>query len=958
VSSQAVLSAVFRRGKRTDPTRPDKAFTMHQYSKVRVFLLIILLLVGCDIALSVIPPETVDPSTGLAYLVAIPRGLLSGVALAPLAFAFWRLNHLEWRSREKQRHLEENERQLRTITSSARDGIIMMDGDGKVSFWNEAATRIFGYDRDEVMGRSVHELIVPKRYHAAFWKGLPRFRETGMGVAVNQTLDLTALRKSGERFPIELSLSSVRLRDQWHAVAIVRDVTERRRADETLRFRLESEKVVNEVFTRLLVMTPSGSREAYCDALRTIGQFVEADYGCVFMFSEDGRHAGRLGCWNQQSDGQQNDGRDKSLEISSESLSWWPCRLAGGEVVRVANVDALPEVAKRELRILDAPLTGAMLAAPLALGGDLRGLMFLHWPHPVATWREEHVALAKTSAFILTGTSIRVQATEARLAAHAELTQIFNAAVPLCLVSRKMTVLRVNDSFCSFFGVGRDDVLGRACQEVWSSSACAALESVIKQIREGQTRVEYEEDRTLADGKIVSCFVTATPFRGKNGELVGIVTSLADITDRKRAEQETRDYAMALEAANQALEQFNEIANAATRAKSDFLANMSHEIRTPMTAILGFAEVLRDSQLSADDRKNAVDTILRNGQHLLQLINDVLDLSKIESGRMVLEQIPCWPIEISRDVVSLLGLRAAAKDLSLVLKFEGPIPEVIESDPTRLRQILINLVANAIKFTETGGVRLVVRQAEDEGRSWLQWEIIDSGIGMTADQVARIFDPFTQADETVTRKFGGTGLGLAISWRMAQAMSGTITVQSTPHRGSTFRVAIPLEMSEGVRLIENPAEWHAASPEPDRTDAADTTLSGRVLLAEDGRDNQKLISFLLSRAGAEVEVAEDGLVACRKALEAARAGRPFDVILMDMQMPRLDGYAATARLRREGLTQPILALTAHAMADDRQKCLASGCNDFATKPIQRADLLALVAKYLHQTNSVCAAGNE
>lgn len=923
---------------------------MHNYAKVRLFLLVIFCLVGCDIALSVIPPSNVDPSSGMAYLVSIPRGLLSAVAMAPLAFAFWRLNHLEWRSREKQRYLEENERQLRTITSSARDAIVMMDSNGKISFWNEAATRIFGFDRDEAMGQGVHALIVPERYHAAFWDGLPRFRETGTGIPVNQTVEITAVRKGGGSFPVELSLSAVRLRDQWQGVAIVRDITERRRAEETLRFRLESEKVVNEILARLLVMTGNEFHEAYRDALQTIGQFVEADRGCVFMLSEDGRKASRLGCWDSR-----NDQPDVAREFNLEDLPWWSRELAGGEIVRVNNIDALPPAAKRELRILDAPSTGALLAAPLSVGNELRGLMLLHWPHPVINWREEFVALVKMSAFIFTGTTARVQATEARRAAHAELTQIFNAALPLCLVSRKMTVLRVNDSFCSFFGVQREAVVGRPCQDVWSSSTCAGLESVIKQIREGRSRVEYEEDRTMSDGRTVSCFVTATPFHRRDGELVGVVTSLTDITDRKRAEQETRDYAMALESANQALEQFNEMANAATRAKSDFLANMSHEIRTPMTAILGFAEVLRDSHLNADDRKNAVDTILRNGQHLLQLINDVLDLSKIESGRMILEQIPCWPIEISRDVVSLLSLRAAAKDLSLTLKFDGPIPEVIHSDPTRLRQILINLAANAIKFTETGGVRLVVRRTEEEGCPWLEWEIIDSGIGMRADQVAKIFDPFTQADETVTRKYGGTGLGLAISWRMAQAMGGTITVQSTPDHGSTFCLAVPLRTPAKVQLIENPNEWRPASSEPERTDARGAKLAGRVLLAEDGRDNQKLITFLLCRAGAEVEVADNGLVACQMALEARDADRPFDVILMDMQMPQLDGYAATARLRGEGITQPIIALTAHAMADDRQKCLAAGCDDFATKPIQRADLLALVAKYLDQADSLCSA---
>ncbi|HLA85903.1 MAG TPA: PAS domain S-box protein, partial [Thermoguttaceae bacterium] len=914
---------------------------MYQYSKVRIFLVVIFLLVGCDIALSLVPADKVEPSSLMAYCVGLPRGLLSAVAMAPLIFAFWRLNYLEWRSREKQRHLEESERQLRTITSSARDAIIMIDSDGKISFWNEAATRIFGFDVDEVITRNVASLIVPPRLHAAFWKSLPRFRETGAAAAVNQTMELTALRKGGEQFPIELSFSAVRLRDQWHGVAVARDVTERRRAEEALRFRLESERVVNEIFTCLMVVTAREYFGAYRDALGILGKFVNADQGGVFVFSEDKTRLRCLGSW-----GGSTEGRAKSLPLRPENLSWWTRELGRGEVVHVANVDALPEEAKRQLRVLDAPLTGALLATPLMLGDDLHGLMLLHWPHAIRSWRAEHVALAKTCAFTFTGTSVRIQAMEENLAAHAELTHVFNAAAPLCVISRDLTVLRVNESFCSFFELDRGAVVGRKCQDVWSASTCMGLEAVIRQIREGESRVEYEEDRSLADGRAVSCFITATPYRGSDGELVGIVTSLTDITDRKQAEQETRDYALALESANEALEQFNEIANAATRAKSDFLANMSHEIRTPMTAILGFAEVLRDSQLTQDERRTAVDTILRNGQHLLQLINDILDLSKIESGKMVLERIPCWPIEISRDVVSLLNLRATSKGLSLVLKFEGPIPEVIQTDPTRLRQILINLVANAVKFTETGGVRMVVRRVEEEGRTWLHWEVVDSGIGMTSEQVGRVFEPFTQADGTVTRKYGGTGLGLAISWRMAQAMGGTISVQSAPGHGSTFCVAVPLETSADVRLVENPAEWRPASSDAERSQTNDLKLTGRVLLAEDGRDNQRLIAFLLRKAGLQVAIADNGLIACEKVREAAESGTPYDLVLMDMQMPELDGYAAASRLRGEGFSLPIIALTAHAMADDRQKCVAAGCDDFATKPIQRADLLALVARYL------------
>jgi len=395
-----------------------------------------------------------------------------------------------------------------------------------------------------------------------------------------------------------------------------------------------------------------------------------------------------------------------------------------------------------------------------------------------------------------------------------------------------------------------------------------------------------------------------------------------------------------LSLANDTIQEQRDAAEAANRAKSQFLANMSHEIRTPLTAILGFAENLAQPALADRERVDAARTIVRNGEHLLQLINDILDLSKVEAGRFEVEQIRFRPVAVVEEVASILRPRALQKEVGLEVDWSSPVPETILSDPTRFRQILVNLVGNAIKFTERGEIRVEARLEAER----LICRITDTGIGMTEEQVGRLFRPFSQADSSTTRRFGGTGLGLSISRHLARLLGGDIVVESAPGAGSTFVISLATGPLDGIKLIAGD-DVRAAHTE---TDAAEQEkrLAGRVLLAEDGADNRLLISGILRKWGLEVAVAVDGEDAVAAALASRSATKPFDLILMDMQMPRLDGYGAASRLRREGWEGPILALTANAMATDRQLCLDSGCNDYATKPIQRSQLFRQLFAWL------------
>jgi CheY-like chemotaxis protein len=385
---------------------------------------------------------------------------------------------------------------------------------------------------------------------------------------------------------------------------------------------------------------------------------------------------------------------------------------------------------------------------------------------------------------------------------------------------------------------------------------------------------------------------------------------------------------------------------------------MSHEIRTPMTAILGFADVLMGEEgfePSVDERQAAYETIKRNGQYLLTLINDILDLSKIEIGKLAVEFLPCSPQSIVREVVELLGQRARAKGLRLTLHSEESLPDDVLSDPTRLRQILVNLIGNAVKFTQQGQVEVRLRRVVESHSVSLLCEISDTGIGMDEDQLTRLFVPFTQADMSTTRRFGGTGLGLTISRHLARLLGGDISVVSRPAAGSTFTLRLP--MTEAADL---PPQMPVLIPGDAAVNDEPQRLTGRkILLAEDGIDNQRLLSYVLRAAGADVVVVENGKLALELALSHRDRAQDFELILMDMQMPVMDGYSATIELRQSGIDCPIIALTAHAMASDRQKCLEAGCTDYASKPIDRKSLVKLVARHLtgdrRQASSAAAA---
>ncbi len=386
-------------------------------------------------------------------------------------------------------------------------------------------------------------------------------------------------------------------------------------------------------------------------------------------------------------------------------------------------------------------------------------------------------------------------------------------------------------------------------------------------------------------------------------------------------------------------------AEAASNSKSEFLANMSHEIRTPMTAILGYTDLIAE-QIAHPEALEHVRTIRRNGDFLLDIINDILDLSKIEAGKLEVSSEPFAPCRLIEDVRSIMEVRATEDGLDLAVEYVGGIPAQVVSDPKRLKQILVNLVGNAIKFTHHGGVRLRVHYLADQQA--MRIDIIDTGIGMKPEQQTRLFKPFMQGDSSVTRDFGGTGLGLAISQRLAKMLGGNITAHSIEGKGSTFSVTIATGDIRGIAL--NQPSLTVPPPSEDHEQTAPITLDCNILVVDDRRDIRFLSKSLLRKAGATVDEAEDGEVAIEMVEAKIGQGKCYDLILLDMQMPRLDGYQTAEQLRRLGFAGPIIALTADAMQGDMPRCIQSGCNDYLSKPINKIVMLQLVRRYVDRSS--------
>jgi two-component system sensor histidine kinase/response regulator len=507
-------------------------------------------------------------------------------------------------------------------------------------------------------------------------------------------------------------------------------------------------------------------------------------------------------------------------------------------------------------------------------------------------------------------------------------TAIFEAALDAVVsMDREGRVTEWNSKAETMFGWTASEAIGQPLSDMiipmtYRARHIQGLKSYLE-TRHGPVLNQRIEVAALRrDGTEFPVELAITPIQS-HGQL-GFCGFIRDITARRRDEQE--------------LLRAKETAEAANLAKSNFLAHMSHEIRTPLNGILGFTDLLRRKVHRDDEEKQQmfIDTIARSGRHLLTVINDVLDLSKIEAGQVEIERARFKPVELLAEVVSILRVTAQEKGLVLNYFWTCDPPSAIESDPVRLRQILMNLVGNAVKFTEHGSVTIhasLVANRDGTGHV-LKFTIKDTGPGIPVEKQNAIFEPFVQVDSSVTRKYGGTGLGLSICKLLCQLLGGSIQVESHVGFGSVFTFTVDAGIPEFSANICSVSGDVIQSTSKVDACAREGLTSKRILLVEDGEINRQLLQIVLQDAGMNVALAENGKQGLDRALQ-----QPFDAILLDMQMPVMDGYTAAAEMRRGGVSCPIVALTAHAMSGDAEKCFNAGCSHYLSKPVEADRLL-------------------
>lgn len=503
----------------------------------------------------------------------------------------------------------------------------------------------------------------------------------------------------------------------------------------------------------------------------------------------------------------------------------------------------------------------------------------------------------------------------------------------LLVLDAKQNIVLANEAFSNIVSIDPDQLLGKSVSQFsWSTNEEKSLN---KKTMPWKTAIDNSESLTgeiirlfVENGEEKAFMVNCSPVLNNKNKAAGVLVSFDDITALEEKEVELR--------------KSKELADQANRAKSDFLAHMSHEIRTPMNSILGFTEVLKRGY-SNNPQNNAryLNTISSSGEHLLNLINDILDLSKIEANKIELNQASCAVYTIVQDVIDIFQVKAQEKGIELLYEPDGPLPETINTDSARLRQILTNLVGNAIKFTKQGQIKIITRLDLSQKENTLYLEVHDTGIGMTQEQVSRIFNPFEQADTNTFTQFGGTGLGLSISKKFANALGGDITALSEKGKGSTFITSILIGPIQNIRLLEADEILNMAHEQVQEDNIKWAFPKSNVLIVDDGMENRELLQVVLHELGINTVSAENGKVGFDKLVNSE-----FDLVLMDINMPVMNGYEAVKLMRDHGYQQPIVALTANAMKGAEQKYLDAGFSDGMTKPVDINNLTQFLAQKL------------
>jgi len=766
---------------------------------------------------------------------------------------------LERRVTERTGQLAESEEMFRTMADSANSAIFLMDSQGGLTFWNRMAEHIFGWSSAEVRGQNMFQLLKLENDPPGL---------TGDTAPTNQSREMRGRRKSGQSFPLELSLAAVQLHGRRHTIGIAHDITERKLAETML---TETKQRFEKIFNH----SPLGITITSWDD----GLLINANAAWLKMHGFE---------------------RDEALLRTLRELNIFERPAQRRELLetmtrqgRIQNFEV--RARKKSGEIIDVVISSEPI--------EMHGVLYL---------------LSNISDITERKRAEREMEFKAR-----EIEDLYNQApCGYHSIDRDGVVVQINDTELGWLGYTRAEVVGHKITEFFTPASQEQFQHNFIGLTGLDQQLNVDVELVRKDGSLLSAVLNATAVRDAHGQFVCTRTTVFDNTERRKTERELR--------------QAMETAAAANRAKTEFLANMSHEIRTPMNAIMGYTQLLlRDPGISETARRQ-INTISRSGQNLLTLLNSILELSKIEAGRLTLQLEVFEPADLLEELVRLFQERAHSKDLTLEFRKLTPLPLRLEADQNKIRQVLGNLLSNAIKFTDCGGVQLnlsVTQAAPRELR--LVAEVADTGRGIAAEEMSRLFSKFEQTSSG-RHVSSGTGLGLAISRQYARLMGGDITVTSEPGGGSVFRFEVPVMTVSDFLPAKKLARRHPLCLAPGHPPV-------RVLVVDDVQENREVLESLLQTAGFETRAAASGA----EALAGFGPWRPH-LVLMDTRMPELDGYETIRRLRAlpGGDAVKIISVSAAAFTDDRIAAFNAGADDFVSKPVEDAGLLERIRRLL------------
>lgn len=951
-----------------------------------------------------------------------------------------------------EKKLKESEEKYYSLVDTMVDAVISIDSNLHISLWNKGAEKIFGYTSEEMMGQSLIS-IVPEKYREVKLAKFHEYTQTGMGAAIGKTVELEGRKKDGSIFPVELSLSSRKVENQYIASAVIRDITERKKMEK----RLDHIKHVMETIYQIGKILSKGNNsrvmlQAVCDTLTLTHTYHHAWIA--------------IRSWKENFHIIAERGMDKYFVCQKNIMTACIQKALQQEGIVITPY---PKKSCPKCFLADVHGDKGTYTIRLEHAGEVYGVLSVSLEIEYLQDHEEQ-SFFQDLARDISLAIYNIQAEKKRMLMEQALREseqwanniLDSVQIGIVVIEEKThTIVHANPCAAKMAGGEPSQLIGRLCH----SFICPAEKGQCPVCDLGYLIDHSERLLKKLDGTTTNILKTVVPVTYKNQKY--LLENFIDISDRLKMEQELRAS--------------KEKAEEANRAKSQFLANMSHEIRTPMNAIIGMAELLAETPLTAE-QKRYVQVFANAGDNLLNLINDILDLSKIEAGHLELEEIVFDMEDLMNKLGEVMSIRAYKKNLELICHTASDIPLKLLGDPLRLNQILINLIGNAIKFTEKGEVALhVTKELQEHDKIRLLFRIKDTGIGIPQDKIETIFESFTQVDSSTTRKYGGTGLGLTICKYLIEKMGGKIWITSKPGEGSTFSFVIPFKLPEsqeqedltpwvknvklyglkamvvddnmtnrmileeiltawgvqvkslgnaslviqemkknmedkspyrlliidqqmpdmdGFQLMEalsqenldkeltiimlssdnSPSAISRAkelgiknymvkpvkrnllfrtityalgytlsrtekNPKVPAKQEAVILSSLKILLVEDSPDNALLIQTYLKKMPYTIDTAENGQIAVDKFI----AGQ-YDLILMDMQMPVMDGYTATKKIREWELANkknsiPIIALTAYALKDDAEKSLQAGCNTHLTKPIKKDNLLKTIKEF-------------